>query len=439
MASMPGIVIKIGTDATNAVKGLDRVGKSLNKVDGAARKTKVAWKALGAGAAAAGAAFVAFSAESVQAFIEDEKAAAQLATTLKNMGFATRTAEVSAFIDNLQYAANVSEEQLRPAFSRLLRSTESVTQAQEILGVALDISAATGKDLDTVANALGKAYDGNAASLGRLGLGLDKGLLKSNDMIAIVEALRAKFGGANEAQANTLYGSLKGVQNAWGELQESFGKGLMTGGADGGAESLQQTEETLRRLGPEVEKAGGVVSGVATGIVGSFADVGYAAQAITQGDFADAMQLLLGEHTNTAGAWALQDKISGSLDAAANSATFAASQMNSYAASLERAAVGLAAVEGGTTSAVAGVSALGDALELASSGNYGVRIGEALTQRHAARAAAARAAARAKKKSDRIHAVKNAAGLADIVARAASRTGAKKATSRIQLSRQQCA
>jgi hypothetical protein len=437
MPSLPGIVIKIGTDSADAIRNLDRVGKALGRVDGASRKTKVAWKALGAGAAAAGAAVVAFSAQSIDAYIADEKEAATLAKSLENLGFSYATDEVSAFIDNLQYAANVSESELRPAFANLMRATGSVTDSQTALQLVLDVAASTGMDVASVSDILSKAYAGNRKGLKSLKSGIDNTTLSTGSMADITKELIAIYGGSSDTAANTLSGSIKGVTNAWDELQESWGRGLIGGG--GGAEQLQQAEETLRRLGPEVEKAGGVVSGVATGIVGSFADVGYAASAITQGDFADAMQLLLGEHTNTAGAWALQDKISGSLDAAANSATFAASQMNSYAASLERAAVGLAAVEGGTTSAVAGVSALGDALELASSGNYGVRIGEALTQRHAARAAAARAAARAKKKSDRIHAVKNAAGLADIVARAASRTGAKKATSRVQLSRQQCA
>ena len=42
--------------------------------------------------------------------------------------------------------------------------------------------------------ALGKAYDGNAASLGRLGLGVDANILKSKDFNLIFQELTKTFG-----------------------------------------------------------------------------------------------------------------------------------------------------------------------------------------------------------------------------------------------------
>ncbi len=55
---------------------------------------------------------------------------------------------------------------------RLATATGSVTKSQDLLNLALDISAATGKSVETVSNALGKAYEGNTSSLSRLGIGL---------------------------------------------------------------------------------------------------------------------------------------------------------------------------------------------------------------------------------------------------------------------------
>lgn len=72
-----------------------------------------------------------------------------------------------------------------------------------MLNLALDISSATGKPLEAVANALGKAYDGNLNALGRLGLGIDASILKSKDFDLVFGTLTKTFGGfaANEAQS----------------------------------------------------------------------------------------------------------------------------------------------------------------------------------------------------------------------------------------------
>ncbi len=45
-------------------------------------------------------------------------------------------------------------------------NTRNLTKSQELLGVALDISAATGADLQATSTALGKAFTGNRAALG---------------------------------------------------------------------------------------------------------------------------------------------------------------------------------------------------------------------------------------------------------------------------------
>ncbi len=61
----------------------------------------------------------------------------------------------------------VTDDQLRPAFSRLVRSTKDVEEAQNLLNLALDLASATGKPLEVVTNALGKAYDGNTTALSK--------------------------------------------------------------------------------------------------------------------------------------------------------------------------------------------------------------------------------------------------------------------------------
>lgn len=167
-----------------------------------------------------------------QAAAQDQKSVVALGKTMQNLGLATEQSGVEGFIKSMMLATGVADDQLRPALSRLLRSTQDVAESQKALQIALDISAATGKDLDTVANGLGKAYDGNAASLGRLGLGLDKALLKSGDMGKITDELTAKFGGQASAAAATYAGQMQRLDTAVGEAQETIGYALLNSLSD---------------------------------------------------------------------------------------------------------------------------------------------------------------------------------------------------------------
>jgi hypothetical protein len=109
----------------------------------------------------------------------------------------------------------------------LVRSTKDVEDAQKLLNLALDISAATGKPLEGVANALGKAYDGNAASLGRLGLGIDSSILKSKDFDAVFNTLTDTFGGFADNEALSTEAAFARIKIAGDEIQEQIGSALL--------------------------------------------------------------------------------------------------------------------------------------------------------------------------------------------------------------------
>jgi hypothetical protein len=116
---------------------------------------------------------------------------------------------------------------LRPAFTRLVRSTQDVEEAQKLLNLALDLSAATGKPLETISNALGRAYDGNTTALGKLGLGLDADIIKSKDFDAIFQQLTGTFGNFAEKESETTAKQLERVKIALDEAKESIGAALL--------------------------------------------------------------------------------------------------------------------------------------------------------------------------------------------------------------------
>jgi hypothetical protein len=179
--------------------------------------------------AAAGAAIGAFAASAIKNAAEDEAAQRKLALTIENSTNAKKEqiAAVEDYITKTSLAVGVTDDQLRPAFARLVRSTKDIEDATNLLNLALDISAATGKPLETVSMALGKAYDGNAASLGRLGLGVDANILKSKDFNLIFKELTNTFGNFAENEATSTEKQMERVKIALDEAKESIGAALL--------------------------------------------------------------------------------------------------------------------------------------------------------------------------------------------------------------------
>jgi hypothetical protein len=172
---------------------------------------------------------VTFGKASVKAFAEDDKAARALGQTLKNLGLAygSNASTVNGFISRLELQTGVLDDELRPAMDRLLRATGDVTKSQELLGLALDISAGTGKSLTQVSQSLQKAYLGQTQALGRLGVGLSRAELTSSSFEEIQARLSTLFAGQATAAADTYAGSLAKLTVAGNNAKETIGKGLV--------------------------------------------------------------------------------------------------------------------------------------------------------------------------------------------------------------------
>lgn len=170
-----------------------------------------------------------FAKSSVKAFAEDEKAAASLGQTLKNLGLAygSNAGTVNGFISRLEMQTGVLDDELRPAMDRLLRATGDVTKSQELLGLALDISAGTGKSLTQVSQSLQKAYLGQTQALGRLGVGLSKAEIETSSFAEIQDRLNVLFAGQAATAADTYAGSLARLTVAGNNAKETIGKGLV--------------------------------------------------------------------------------------------------------------------------------------------------------------------------------------------------------------------
>lgn len=207
-------------------KGVDDAESRLDKFSDRAGK---AFAAVGKAAALAGAAVGAFGVVAVKAAVEDAAAQEKLAKTLKNTTNATEDQidAVEDYIGKTAIATGVADDKLRPAFETLTRSTKDTAKSQELLNLALDISAATGKDLETVSTALAKGYGGQETALKKLGVPLSDAALKSGDFSVAMAEINDTFGGTQAALADTAAGRFQRLQVVFGEIVETVGAALL--------------------------------------------------------------------------------------------------------------------------------------------------------------------------------------------------------------------
>jgi hypothetical protein len=206
-----------------AQKDITNLGKQFDKF---AKKSALAFAAAGA---AVGAFAVKVGTDAVRAAMDDQKSQALLASTLRNTVGATDAviASTEQYITALQKEVSVADDELRPALATLARATGDVASAQSLLGTALNVSAGTGKDLQTVSLALSKAVNGNLGALTRLGIPLDANTIKSKDFNKALGVLNDTFKDQADVRAKTLEGRLQGLNIAYGEILETLGYALL--------------------------------------------------------------------------------------------------------------------------------------------------------------------------------------------------------------------
>jgi len=226
VANATDLMVRIYGHDVSASKALKNVGKEAEGVGG---KLKHIGSMGAAGFAAVGAAALAFAEEGVRSAIKVEKQQKQLDVAIKNNTKATKeqTKGANEYLEKLRATYGISNEKLIPAYARLVRATGNLGQSQKLLNLAMNISSATGKDLNTVSMALGKAYDGNLGALTRLGVPLDKSIIKHKDFKAAVDVLSKTFNGSAKAATETFSGKMAILQQNLDIAKEKIGTALL--------------------------------------------------------------------------------------------------------------------------------------------------------------------------------------------------------------------
>ena len=238
-------------------KGFKQAESAVNKLNSGVKNLARTF-----GVAFGAAALVTYSKRAIKAFADDEKAARSLALALANTGNAFASIGVEKFIGDLQRTTGVLDDNLRPAFQTLLTATADVTKSQKALTLALDISAATGKDLGSVSSALAKGFSGQTTALSRLGAGLSKATLASGDMDAIMAELNEKFSGQATAAVQGYSGQIQLLNVALANSAEIIGKDLLDSiNLISGANGIGKTTSAIENMATSI---GNAVYGIAS-------------------------------------------------------------------------------------------------------------------------------------------------------------------------------
>jgi hypothetical protein len=224
------LTLALAADIDDLKKGLKKADDEIqtfgDKANAFGKKAAAAFAVAAAAAVAYGSKL---AIDGVKAAIADEQAQLKLANALKAATGAT-DAQIKAtesMILKTSLATGVADDELRPALQRLAVSTKDTVEAQKLLSLALDISKGSGKSLEEVANALGKAQDGNTTALGRLGLGLSKAELSTLSFTEVQQKLSDLYGGAAAANAETFQGKIDRLKVGFDEAKEALGVALL--------------------------------------------------------------------------------------------------------------------------------------------------------------------------------------------------------------------
>ena len=272
MASGRNLTVYLTSDVTRFGRGLKAAE---TRMETFRRRAGTIAKGVGVGVAAGAAAFTAYAVEGVQAAAAQEKANTRLARTLKNLGLDKSTDQVLDQIDAMQRLYGVSEDDLLPAFGKVVGVTKNTARAFDLLQAGLDLAAGTGKPLETVMAGIAKAAGegGSTGALKRLAPELDTVGLKAGDTAELMKRVNKQFGGQAAAQADTLAGTTDRLGIAFGEVNEALGKGLIEGFLTSmGGGDADKALANIQEMEDDAERVGGAVATLGAGLLSFAAD-----------------------------------------------------------------------------------------------------------------------------------------------------------------------
>ncbi len=197
----------------------DGMGSKLGKVSAGA---KVAL-------AVAGVAAVKFAGDSIAAYTDAEEQQAKLAAAFAKYPALADSSQASLQKINsaLQDKTRFEDDSIASAQATLATMGLTGKQLEEVTPLLLDYATATGTDVNTAAEQLGKSFNGQTRALKEVGINYKSTGDKGQDFANITDALKDKVGGFAETAGGTAAGKAERLKNKFGDLQETVGSKLV--------------------------------------------------------------------------------------------------------------------------------------------------------------------------------------------------------------------
>lgn len=167
--------------------------------------------------------------EAGQEAMAEEQAFTRLATSLRLSGNYSKEAAdgLADYAGELEGVAGVGADVIASnmaVLSSLTRlNSEGIKSAQM---AAVDLSAALGKDLGTSTEIVAKAINGNDAALKKLGISLNLTSDSTKNLEIVTAALSERFGGSAQAKMQTFGGALFLLKDAYGDMFKEVAKAI---------------------------------------------------------------------------------------------------------------------------------------------------------------------------------------------------------------------
>jgi phage-related protein len=249
-------------------KGVKNASRSIKSAEGGWAKSGATAKAAFVPALAVLGGMAAIGGKLAKNAAADAAGQAKLAKAMENSAGATQAqvAQTEAWITAQGRALGVADDQLRPALQTLAQATDSVTEAQKLAGLAMDVAASAGVPVATAAKAISKAYDGNGAALKKLVPGISAAAIKSKDFGKIQADTNKIVGGQAKTAADTAQGKWQTFMLTISELGESLGAVLLPA-ISAAMVPLQAFGDFAGQHTTTIAVLAGVVAGLAAAVV----------------------------------------------------------------------------------------------------------------------------------------------------------------------------
>lgn len=255
MADIKFVVSVDTASGKAAIKQLDGEVQGLTKTtEKSGGIFKQAWAQIAGGMAVydglkkAGRAFVDFIGDSVAAAAEAEAADKALAAALELTGRSV-DANLSHFTEyagQLQSVTVYEDDAVKQAQTLLVQLTKLDRQGIDAATRgAIGLASVLKVDLQSAAQMVAKAMEGNYTALGRYGIKVRETGTEEEKRADLLSKLEVFYKRA-EAETNTYEGALKQLQNSMGELKETVGGAIL--GSDAFKEGIKKAKEAVDKL-----------------------------------------------------------------------------------------------------------------------------------------------------------------------------------------------